>query len=126
MKINLVVGLLAQTLAQSILLDLFLSKIPLLSSNLTATIFPLENLTFCPKRDVSVTVRFVGSFPETYSDPRLQRKALFWLLFNVSRDASKRLKGGVCINNAAFHTKFGGWFVSKLYAESYAINIASK
>lgn len=68
----------------------------------------------------------MGSFPETCIDPRLQRKALFWFLFIVARDAPKRLKGGVCINNAAFHTKSKGWFVSELYAESYAINIASK
>ena len=36
-------------------------------------IYPSQNLTFCPKREVSVNVRFekgqVDSFPETYIDP---------------------------------------------------------
>ena len=35
--------------------------------------YPSPNLTFCPKRELSVNVRFgegkVGSFPETYTDP---------------------------------------------------------
>ena len=36
--------------------------------------YPCPNLTFCPKRELSVNVRFgegqVGSFPETYIDPQ--------------------------------------------------------
>ena len=45
---------------------MFLGKLPT---------YPFPNLTFCPKREVSVTVRFgegkVGSFPETYIGPNV-------------------------------------------------------